>query len=79
MQPTWVTRSSTSLAERATPPVAASARMLQNLIRCLLRRAQATVDYRFGHRLLERHYDHLGRAYLTRSIRHAYMLAKSLV
>jgi len=44
----------------------------------LLRRAQAAADYCLGHRLLERHHDHFGRAYLTRSLRHAYKPVKSL-
>jgi glycosyltransferase involved in cell wall biosynthesis len=45
----------------------------------LLRRAQAAADYCLGHRLLERRHDHFGRAYLTRSLRHAYKPIKSLV
>jgi glycosyltransferase involved in cell wall biosynthesis len=45
----------------------------------LLRRAQSAADYCLGHRLLERHHDHFGRAYLTRSLRHAYKPVKSLV
>jgi len=45
----------------------------------LLRRAQAAADYCLGHRLLERHHERFGRAYLTRSLRHAYKPVKSLV
>jgi glycosyltransferase involved in cell wall biosynthesis len=57
----------------------ATGRMESEASQRLLRRAQAAADYCLGHRLLERHHDHFGRAYLTRSLWHAYKPVKSLV
>jgi glycosyltransferase involved in cell wall biosynthesis len=57
----------------------ATGRMESEASQRLLRRAQAAADYCLGHRLLERHHDHFGRAYLSRSLRHAYKPVKSLV
>jgi glycosyltransferase involved in cell wall biosynthesis len=45
----------------------------------LLRRAQAAADYWLGRCLLEQRHDHLGRGYLTRSLRQAYKPVKSLI
>jgi|GEM_PF-2435952 len=45
----------------------------------LLRRAQAAADYWLGRCLLEQRHDHLGRGYLSRSLRQAYKPVKSLI